>query len=483
MAFRKQAIRTRQAHYQELEGRCLLAGDVAVVESTHLFIRGDGADNHFEIVADENRLVVNGLNGTTINGMSHYVIKNTTTGDSQITYEGGLRVHLGPGDDHLDLRDAQFEDASVVFGGLGHDEIAIERSTFGGRTTFQTFEGNDTISTDQSKFLDDFFAVTLDGQDSVTVTDTVFDNRSIVVTGNQADVIHSLRSHYRGDLNLILPFDGDDTVRLDEPVVGQDPLSVYLGDGDDFVGGSLDTAVIDSSITIAGQAGSDERLPMSMSEEVGDRVAIWGIEKGELVFESALGGFENVSESASSYTTTWEPGGENESTYIEQYATPVLLGTTANINQIEWTGQYVRDYLHPGLPDLGDHFFIEIFEDDGEGTPDVSSVVRFDIGDANRVVVGEVELEYYGIAPLYGYHAEIDYTMEAGKTYWISIFTKLDSEEYVNQNHWEWALGIVPEGESTVFNQGYDEYQNQWRWHDQPYTIHGLEMDLRLRIE
>ena len=49
-------------NYKNLEERKMLAGDVSVVESGHLFIRGDELSNQIQIVADEaNKGVSDGL--------------------------------------------------------------------------------------------------------------------------------------------------------------------------------------------------------------------------------------------------------------------------------------------------------------------------------------------------------------------------------------------------------------------------------------
>ena len=59
--------RHRTKHgYSSLEQRRMLAGDIRVVENVHLFIRGDAADNQFEVVVEDDQLQINGLDGTTI---------------------------------------------------------------------------------------------------------------------------------------------------------------------------------------------------------------------------------------------------------------------------------------------------------------------------------------------------------------------------------------------------------------------------------
>ena len=471
--------------YQTLETRNLLAGNVAVFENVNLYIRGDQFDNQFEIVVEDNQLKINGLNGTTINGNQEYVVQSAFETDSGITLNGGLRAHLGPGHDDFSVRDAQFESLSVIYGGTGNDRLDIVDSRFLEKVTLQTFNGNDIVTAKRSHFGDEFYAITLDGQDSVAIDDSVFTGDSIVATGEHKDSIHSSSNHYMGDVSLILPQNGDDTVQLNDPVVGENRLGVFLGNGDDAIGAEMDRADVEGQIVISGQAGIDETLGMSMNDEIEGQTTLRSIEKGELVFESGVEGIENVAAGAVSYTTTFEPGEEGEYTYIEQYATPVVLETTETITQFEWSGLYVRDYLFHGyeLEDRGDSFFIEIFEDAGDGAPDIESVVRFDAGDGNRAEAGGVEIEYYGTAPLYSYHAEVEYVMEAGKQYWVSIFTELDGVEYEFQNHWSWGYGIDYDARSTVFNQGSGKYIDDWRrYGGDPYTLAGFEMDLRLRV-
>jgi len=487
MSFAKSASGKRANSYQSLEQRCLLAGNVTVFENVNLYIRGDQMDNQFEVVSQEDQLVINGLNGTTINGKESYLVKTATDSGSGITFEGGLRAHLGPGSDDFEIRDAQFESLSIVYGGTGDDSIDVVDSTFLDTASIQTYDGRDSVTTTRSHFEGNFLAMTLNGRDEVTMVETIFDGNSIVVTGEHKDSIHSEGSHYMGEVNLLLPLNGDDSVQLNNPVVGENQLGVFLGNGDDSISGNMMEAEVEGTITISGQGGSDETGAMTMNDEVKDKTVIRSIEKDELVFESGLGGIANVEEGASSYATTFEPGGERESTYIEQYATSVALETTETITQVEWSGSYVRDYFSnvvhgEPLADLGDSFFIEIFEDAGDGAPDADTVVRFELGDVDRAEAGQYEAVYYGEIPVYSYYAEIDFTMEAGKQYWVSIFTELDAEEYEFQNHWQWGLGINADAVSTAFNQGSDSHKNDWRrYPDNPYILDGFEMDLRLR--
>ena len=485
MSFKSALRSQRSTGYQILENRLLLAGDVTVFEAGHLFLRGDGAGNQVQVVVDGDQLRVEGLNGTTINHQDSYVVQGATLTQAGVSFEGGIRANLGEGHDTLEIRDALFESKSVVYGGAGDDIVDLVDSQFLEHITIQTFDGDDTVSTTGSQFNGDFYVFTLDGEDSVTSIETAFNEHSIVVTGEHSDTVHSADSHYLGEVNLILSLNGNDEVQLIDPVVGANELGVYLGNDHDTVGVDLDEAVVESTIKIAGQAGVDSPTVMTMSDEVADKTTVTGIEKGELVFESALGGIENVTDLGNiSFTTThgFEGFDADINVAFQKYATPVVLETTQTIKQFEWSGVYIREFFNQDLPDLGDNFIIEILEDAGDGAPDVDSSTIFEVGEANRILAGEVETDFFRAAPLYSYHAEIEYTIEAGKQYWVSIYTELDEVETAQANYWNWGLGEVDvEFESTLYNGGDNVRATDWRFNEDPYFTQGV-LDLRLRV-
>ena len=481
MFFKSTPRKSRHAfNYRPLEDRCLLAGDVTVVENVHLYLRGDGLDNQIEVVVEGDELVINGLDGTTINGKESFTVQGTTVTDSGVTFAGGLRGHFGPGHDDLNVKDAIFESRSIIYGGTGDDNIEIVDSQFVDGGVIQTFDGDDSVSTMGTSFGDDLFVITLDGQDSVTSIDSSFDGNAIVVTGEHSDKIHSEGNHYMGDVNLILTLNGNDEVQLVDPVVGESQLGVFLGNHDDTIGVDLSEASVEGTIRIGGQAGSDQHSGMTMNDEVADRTSVFGIEKGELVFESALGGIDNVVDAQRSYT---EPViYENRTdTYTHQFATGVVLDTTQTINQIEWSGSYARDLYTTSLPDLGDSFIIEIFE--GNGSPNsMANAVRLEVGSGQRVLAGEISYGEFGISPLYEYHAEIEYTMEAGKQYWVSIYTDLGRQEAANGDIWMWGSGRDATMSPTLFNDAMSGEESNWsNGNEEPLDLSGLGLDLRLR--
>lgn len=472
--------------YSSLEDRRLLAGNVTVVEDGHLYIRGDQADNQFEVVVEGDQLRINGLDGTTINRKDSFVVAGANVTESGVTFGGGLRAHLGPGHDHFAVNDAIFESSSIIYGGTGDDAIDVVDSQFLDRTLIQTFDGSDKVSVSGSRFEGDFYAITLDGQDTVSSIDSAFDALSIVATGDHSDTIHSEDSHYMGEVSLLLGQDGGDEVQLTNPVVGENQLGVFTGNHSDTIGIDLSDATVAGTIRVSGQAGIDHSSGMTMSDEVAETTTVVSVEEEGYVFQSQLGGIQNVVKGLNTArvpieSDTFEDDGINS--HIFQFATPVVLETTETIKQFDWSGTYARDNLSPGLPDLADNFVIEIYEDAGDGAPDVDSLVRFEVEGANRTAVGELDSDLYDTIPLYGFSAEVEYTMQAGTRYWVSIYTELAEGD--GPNGWQWSAGFSLDAtDETLINEGYNDAEINWRIAgpgSDPAIAQSTQVDLRLR--
>lgn len=437
-------LRNQRLAYTALEGRLLLAGNIRVFEGGHLYIRGDAGDNQVEVVADGDQLVLNGLEGTTINGQDSYVVRNTEVTESGVTFAGGLRAHFGPGHDHFKVQDAMFESFSVIYGGTGNDNIDIVDSAFMDKLVTQTFDGDDSVSTTRSHFEGPLFIVTLDGEDSVALTDSMFAGDSFVVTGNQSDTVRSVSNHYMGNQNLVLPLDGDDTVQLTNPVVGESQLGVFLGNGDDTVTGDMAEATVDGTINIAGQADRDDASEMKMGDLTPSNMRVGSMEH-LVVFDTDV----DIDAAAHSY---------------EEYgftAARVELEQSTRIREVRWTGSYfgedIRQLFNYDFP--VDDFTIEIFESGSYDerwagkfdAPVGEALATFNVGnDVNRTDTGEVFGTFKAeiTQPIFEYSAEIDFEMEAGKTYWVSIH----AEDGGNPVYWTWGLersdfdhtGVIP---------------------------------------
>jgi hypothetical protein len=448
------------ASYQSLEDRRLLAGNVIVFENLHLYIRGDSADNQIELVAEGDQLRINGLDGTTINFQDSYTIKGGTVTDSGIAFAGGLRANLGRGNDTLEVRDAQFEDFSIVYGGEGDDQIDLIDSHFSDQALVQTYYGDDSITTDGSQFDDIFWALTLDGEDTVTMLNTKLNGGSIVATGDHDDSIHSDGSHYLGDLNLILPLDGDDTVQLDNPVVGELQLGVYLGNGDDTILGDMSDATIDGTIQIGGQAGTDYAWDMNMP---GDSNVSMFVEYN-LGYDSGTGGVSGV-------TGAFSMSYFNSQTDNYRLADDIRVESTETFNRISWSGTYSGTKTGEG-PFEQDDFTIEIFEGNSivpTGTP----IASFNVGNNvdRKLTDKEIPLTRGRTYPIFSYSADIDLTLESGKTYWISIWSATEDEvpEGVlgsRYSNFQWAGGGGATDSNFVYTFGQQGFPNPGWFND-----------------
>ena len=412
--------RQKRIHsYQPLEARQMLAGDVTVVEDGHLYIRGDAVNNQFEVVAVDDQLKINGLEGTTINGQDSYLVAGATVTDAGVSFEGGLRAHLGPGSDDLLIQDAVFESFSIIYGGTGDDNIEVVDTDFVDKVVVQTYDGDDSVSTTRSHFEGPLYILTLDGQDSVSLTDSVFAGDSFVVTGNHSDAIESEGNHYLGDINLVLPLDGNDTVQLNNPVIGEGQLGVFLGNGDDTINGDLTDATIDGTIRVGGQRGVDQGS-MEMGDTTGSNVSVATVEEMRtLVFDNRVNDTAEIIYSQSSYFHA-----ENLNYRI---ADDVQVVETQNVRQISWTGTYGGD-LNQEFPEAYevDDFTIEIYEGNSE-IPIGDPIASFNVGDVvNREDTGITIRR--GTQNIYSYSADIDVTLEAGKTYWVSIYGQVQDD-------------------------------------------------------
>jgi hypothetical protein len=159
--------RSRQQQIIEpLESRVLLAGDVtAVVEDGDLRITGDAEDNLIDVTVVNGDIVVQGVDGTTINGSSDPFVAfaGTTTiaGDFRARLRGGddtLRL-LGPltisgrtsvedhrGATRLGITDVTFERDIRVTTGRAADEVSIAGSTFGRDLKINADGGDNLVS-------------------------------------------------------------------------------------------------------------------------------------------------------------------------------------------------------------------------------------------------------------------------------------------------------------------------------------------------
>lgn len=268
---------TAKMDYGTLESRRLLAGNVMVNNGEQLFMRGDGADNHVEVIGREDGSIsIIGRNGTTINNRSEPLVisGNAAESDASIynvvaSIDSGLRAHMGPGDDVLQVQGIEFGDSSIVFGGTGDDSVGMYQNSFEGLVV-QTWTGDDSISLEQATVNGDLFIFGLDGEDTIGVETSQLFANSVLVGNDGADriLVDLVDQIDPESFALVIGSEGDDFLETSD-VLNYGFLGAFGGEGSDkvFVQNAREDSLIDPSdpdsgflngeVRAGGQAGND----------------------------------------------------------------------------------------------------------------------------------------------------------------------------------------------------------------------------------
>jgi hypothetical protein len=230
---RTKASRRRNLLVESLEGRAMLAGNVAVNPSgINLNIRGDNLDNQIGIVQlASGQYAVLGLNGTTVNGSSDPFVRSGITGNIEVDLRGGNDV-VGIGNDIDGLVDIA-SDLGVV---VDPDDIGLAEDLL-----------------DEAEAPEDFTApkqlkVKLgDGHDAAGIIANV--GLRITAELGSGDNALAIRNSLVGDDVIVRSGAGDDTVEVSETGIAQ-MLDVNLGNGFNrllvFGSGAGESAVINT---------------------------------------------------------------------------------------------------------------------------------------------------------------------------------------------------------------------------------------------
>jgi hypothetical protein len=294
----------RTLRLEQLERRCLLAGDVsAVLKGGDLIITGDQDPNDpheaikIECVAHDwyhplNTYRVSGIGGTRVNGsldplaipnVTRHVSVDLKTGKGEVATDldehgtyfwvaGDLTVKNTA---TVSIRYAQISGKVTVDGGsvvtlhgiMGapnketrvragteNDKINVD-AVIHGKLTVDTGAGDDEVVLDHSTVYYDATLKTAAGKDSVTVqnyswlhgrlnVDTAAGNDSVAVVSSALDRDVSVNTG-----------DGDDLVRIDDSTLSG-KLTVETGKGDDTVG--MDPSTISRDANVKTGDGDDE---------------------------------------------------------------------------------------------------------------------------------------------------------------------------------------------------------------------------------
>ncbi len=219
---------------ERLEQRRMMAGDVsASLSGADLVVNGDNNGNEVVIraTAQSGQFVVEGLNGTTINGQQSATISGVTD-DLRINLRNGENVLMltaeGPDGEQAVLN---VVDDLQIRTGSGNDIVVLDNVRVGDRVNLRTGDGDDVIVTYETEIRGDFRADTGGGSDTAGFDTTQFHGRMRANLGN-------------GNDHFVL-FDSSVSSRMD----------VNMGSGDDFFG-AHDTSFEDD-VRLDGSNGND----------------------------------------------------------------------------------------------------------------------------------------------------------------------------------------------------------------------------------
>jgi hypothetical protein len=195
--------------FEQLEGRDLLAGNViAALSGGNLRIKGDALDNEIRIGITDGDLVVEGINGTTVNDLGvpfiavagsdtvpRSLVVTLNSGDDCLLIEdvkvtGRTTVNGNHGDDKIEVRgDSAFTRNLTIIGGHADDTVFIHdiTSPIDGRVTVGGKKHNDTIGVENTEFNGPVSLVASKHDDSVAVFGSIFNSGYWSSGGKGAD--------------------------------------------------------------------------------------------------------------------------------------------------------------------------------------------------------------------------------------------------------------------------------------------------------
>lgn len=241
-------------HYQALEARQLLAGDVAVsLSGDTLEIIGDNAANEVRIVgrADGSAQVI-AATGTTINGST-----------SPFSAAAGLKnvnVNLNGGDDVFSVHGLVINSNLNISGGSGADRISISDSNLRD-LNFSTNDGNDVASLHNVYARKNIRIETGDNNDTLSITAMAAGGDVMLDTGAGNDTLAIDNLGTKNEIRIELG-SGDDQALVTGETYGY-RARINLAEGNDTLGllprtsGTTTTATFQRQLDVAGGVGDD----------------------------------------------------------------------------------------------------------------------------------------------------------------------------------------------------------------------------------
>ena len=430
----RRSPRKSQLDYATMEPRLLLAGDVAVVETDNLYIRGDDSSNQIRIVATESgEVLVEGLNNTTINGSTDpFQVTAVTNLNGEngrnASIDLGLRIRTFEGNDRIDIQGLDVNGESIIVTGEGDDLVRFQRSTSRQDFFVNLQDGDDDLRLFQSRARGDLQAITGDGQDNIRVWNSRVWQDALFNSGAHDDTVNIGRVRFTGDNQHVATQGGDDRINFTRNNINAAGVIVDTGsDRDRVIAEMVWENEIHGNVEFHGRGGTDI-LTREGQNPNSDRFVSEGFENngGEIVFTHN-----------EPSTEAWEVFDRDEGGRFLA-AERVQFDDLTTISSIQFSGTYYSNDVS-----VQDIFGIEIYEGGlvedpfqrdfqaPVGDPIASFIVGDGVGeDVTRTDTGEVLANGRNIVRnIFNFEADIVYELEADKSYWVSIHALLSDQD------------------------------------------------------
>jgi hypothetical protein len=189
-----------------LEGRLAMAGNVQASFGEVLSLRGDAAANSVRITQNSlGTVVIQGLDGTTINGRASVSFNGSRLEKTDLRLFGGA--------DRLEINNLRVSVDHNIEMGQGNDTVILNRTVSGVNTSVKTDDGTDRVTATGVRTGSDFSIETGQGSSNVSVSSSTVGKTLTIIGGDSADTVAVSGTTTRGDLNVEAK-KGDDRITL-----------------------------------------------------------------------------------------------------------------------------------------------------------------------------------------------------------------------------------------------------------------------------
>jgi hypothetical protein len=237
---------------ESLERRMTMAGDVAAsLSGETLSLRGDDAANSVRVIQDVgNSILIEGLDGTRINGVSRVLFDGTGLEKTDLRLFGG--------NDRLEIRALRASVDHNLELGAEDDTVILQDAVAGVKLTVKTDDGFDRVTANGVRTGEDFNIETEQGMASVAVNASAVGGSLSVLAKDNADSIQVTSTAIGKDLKIDSG-KGDDTITVQNVNVGLTSTTI-VDDGADRV--TLNSLVATEDVNV--EAGKDaDRVAMT----------------------------------------------------------------------------------------------------------------------------------------------------------------------------------------------------------------------------